>query len=100
MVVMNVGIATIIISFEHPCTDMIFTYSCPLVRYHNRKTLLKPVLGCGCVLTLSSALSSTWLSGEAPSRGNHWSRTSSGSDSRSLTGSTRDPMGWSQALDS
>ena len=50
-------------------------------------------------LTLSSALSRIWLSDEAPSRGNHWSRTSSGSASSSLTGSTREPMGWSQALD-
>ncbi len=54
---------------------------------------------CVCVFTLSSALSRISLSGKAPSRGIHWSRTSCGSESRSLTGTTSDPIGWSHALD-
>lgn len=66
---------------------------------------LKRMCQCVCVgrfsmfLTLSSALSRILLSGEAPSRWNHWSRTSCGSASSSLTGTTRDPIGWSQPLD-
>jgi len=51
-------------------------------------------------LTLSSALSRIRLSGEAPSRWNHWSSTRSGSDSSSLTGTTREPMGRAQLWDS
>lgn len=54
---------------------------------------------CVYSLTLSSALSRISLSGKAPSRGIHWSRTSCGSESSSLTGTTRDPIGWSHALD-
>lgn len=50
-------------------------------------------------LTFSSALNRTWLSGKAPSRWNHWSVSSCGSASRFLTGSTSDPIGWSQPLD-
>lgn len=59
------------------------------------------LIPCVCVysLTLSSALSRISLSGKAPSRGIHWSRTSCGSESSSLTGTTRDPIGWSHALD-
>ena len=49
--------------------------------------------------TLSSALRRISLSGKAPSRGIHWSRTSCGFESSSLTGTTRAPIGWSQALD-
>ena len=54
---------------------------------------------CVSSLTLSSALSRISLSGKAPSRGIHWSRTSCGSENSSLTGTTRDPIGWSHALD-
>lgn len=54
---------------------------------------------CVYFLTLSSALSRISLSGKAPSRGIHWSRTSCGLESSSLTGTTRDPIGWSHALD-
>lgn len=50
-------------------------------------------------LTFSSALSRTWLPGKAPSRWNHWSVNSCGSASRFFTGSTSDPIGWSQPLD-
>lgn len=55
---------------------------------------------CSRMYTLSSALSRISLSGKAPSRCIHLSRTSWGSDSSSLTGTTRDPIGWSHALDS
>lgn len=59
-----------------------------------------PMCGCVCISpTLSSALNRISLSGKAPSKDIHWSRTSCGSDSSSFTGSTTDPIGWSHALD-
>lgn len=54
---------------------------------------------CVSSLTLSSALSKISLSGKAPSKGIHWSKSSCGSDSSALTGTTIDPIGWSHALD-
>lgn len=50
--------------------------------------------------TFSSALRRTWLSGEAPSRWNHWSRISSGSESSCLTGTTKEPIGNAQLWES
>lgn len=54
----------------------------------------------GLSLTLSSALNRISLSGKAPSRGIHSSRTSCGLESSCLTGTTSDPIGWSHALES
>lgn len=54
----------------------------------------------GSCLTLSSALKRISLSGKAPSRGIHPSRTSCGLESSCLTGTTRDPIGSSHALES
>lgn len=54
----------------------------------------------GLSLTLSSALRRISLSGKAPSRGIHSSRTSCGLERSCLTGTTRAPIGWSHALDS
>lgn len=50
-------------------------------------------------LTFSSVLTKISLSGKAPSSCIHWSRTSCGSESSSLTGITKEPIGWSHALD-
>lgn len=55
---------------------------------------------CTYLHTLSSALRRISLSGNAPSRDIHWSRTSCGSERSCLTGTTRDPIGWSHALES
>lgn len=50
--------------------------------------------------TLSSALSRIWLSAKAPSMLSHLSSISSGWERSSFIGRTREPSGWSHALES
>lgn len=82
--------------FCHPCVKDLSRTQVQLVSVSVITALISAHISAH---TLSSALRRISLSGKAPSRCIHWSRTSCGSERSALTGTTRDPIGWSHALD-